>query len=242
MTNFHNLEIWCHCLLHCSLFVGMQMGARIAGTVVPSQWDGSARKTFILYRGSIKLWIAESDKARACQTTAKPRKLWFQPNLDLSWASDGSIAYLKIVPDPIPKLSSWILNSRVVVRQFGLDPLLLSSEVEVEPEEVPNLGYLSGNLDFTTSVVTGAGKLGMVSSFLMFNAFRWRDGWTLRGKEYEIWIALVNHTWSETNVINAVILFRSPSPRSNKSRHEEIVRPRLSLINVAVIKVLKRQS
>ena len=70
-------------------------------------------------------------------------------------------------------IGHYLVHAVLLARsQFGLDRLVVSSEVEVEPEEVPNLGYLSGNLDFTTCVVTGAGKLGMVSSFLMFNAFR----------------------------------------------------------------------
>jgi len=63
-------------------------------------------------------------------------------------------------------IGHYLVDAVLLARsQFGLHRLVVSSEVEVEPEEIPNLGYLSGNLDFATCVVTGAGKLGMVSCF-----------------------------------------------------------------------------
>jgi hypothetical protein len=49
-------------------------------------------------------------------------------------------------------------------REFGLHRLVLNSEVDVGAVEVPKLGWLSGTLDFTTSLVAGEGSLGISSS------------------------------------------------------------------------------
>lgn len=46
-------------------------------------------------------------------------------------------------------------------REFGLHRLVLNIEVEVEAVEVPNLGWLTGTLDFATSLVAGEGDLGI---------------------------------------------------------------------------------
>jgi len=46
-------------------------------------------------------------------------------------------------------------------REFGLHRLVLNSEVEVEAVEVPKVGWLTGTLDFTTSLVAGEGSVGI---------------------------------------------------------------------------------
>lgn len=46
-------------------------------------------------------------------------------------------------------------------REFGLHRLVLHSEFEIEAVDVPRLGLLTGTVDFTTSLVTGEGSVGM---------------------------------------------------------------------------------
>lgn len=43
---------------------------------------------------------------------------------------------------------------------FGLDRLVFYSEAEIEPQEVGNLGWLSGITDFAVATVKGKGKIG----------------------------------------------------------------------------------
>ena len=50
-------------------------------------------------------------------------------------------------------------------KHFALSRLVVASEIDVEPEEVPHMGWLSGILDFATFWVPGSGELGMISSF-----------------------------------------------------------------------------
>jgi hypothetical protein len=46
-------------------------------------------------------------------------------------------------------------------REFGLHRLALHSEVEIDAVEVPKLGWLTGTLDFATSLVMGDGSIGI---------------------------------------------------------------------------------
>jgi len=50
-------------------------------------------------------------------------------------------------------------------REFGLHRLVLNREVEIEAVEIPKVGWLNGTVDFTTSVVTGEGSVGMLPSY-----------------------------------------------------------------------------
>jgi hypothetical protein len=54
-------------------------------------------------------------------------------------------------------LSHSVKEARLV---FGLDRLVFYSEVEIEPQEVGELGWLSGITDFAVATVKGKGKVG----------------------------------------------------------------------------------
>ena len=45
-------------------------------------------------------------------------------------------------------------------RDFGLPRLACASEVDVSAEEIPDIGFLSGTLDFAIAKVKGHGRIG----------------------------------------------------------------------------------
>lgn len=49
---------------------------------------------------------------------------------------------------------------------FSLDRLVFNAEVDVEPEQIPHFGWLTGILDFATYIVKGEGKVGKISHVL----------------------------------------------------------------------------
>jgi hypothetical protein len=53
-----------------------------------------------------------------------------------------------------------VLQARQI---FGLDRLVFNSEVDVEPEQIPDVGWLTGILDFATCLVGGTGKVGNIT-------------------------------------------------------------------------------
>jgi hypothetical protein len=50
-------------------------------------------------------------------------------------------------------------------QQFHLNRLACDSEKDVSAEHIPNVGYLSGILDFVIGIVEGNGALGISSCF-----------------------------------------------------------------------------
>lgn len=52
---------------------------------------------------------------------------------------------------------------KIAKKQFQLNKLVYDLEKEVTAEHIPNIGYLSGTLDFVIGLVEGDGSLG--SSF-----------------------------------------------------------------------------
>lgn len=55
-------------------------------------------------------------------------------------------------------LSHAVINARTM---FNLPRLAFHQEVEVTPEEIPNIGSVSGLLEFCTATIKGQGVLGM---------------------------------------------------------------------------------
>ena len=50
-------------------------------------------------------------------------------------------------------------------RQFHLSRLACDSEKDVSVEDIPNIGCISGTLDFAIGIIEGNGPLGSFSSF-----------------------------------------------------------------------------
>jgi hypothetical protein len=49
---------------------------------------------------------------------------------------------------------------KIARQQYKLNRIVCSSEVEVSGEQIPNVGHLSGTLDFVVGTIKGRGGLG----------------------------------------------------------------------------------
>ena len=47
-------------------------------------------------------------------------------------------------------------------KEFDLNRLACSSEVDVPAEQIPGIGYLSGTLDFVIATIKGQGRVGIL--------------------------------------------------------------------------------
>jgi hypothetical protein len=56
---------------------------------------------------------------------------------------------------------------KIAKQQFHLNRLVCDLEKEVSAEFIPNIGYLSGTLDFAIGVVEGIGPMGTSSYFYL---------------------------------------------------------------------------
>jgi hypothetical protein len=54
---------------------------------------------------------------------------------------------------------------KIARQQYQLSRIACSSEVEVSAEQIPNVGYLSGTLDFAVGTIKGRGGLGSSHCF-----------------------------------------------------------------------------
>jgi hypothetical protein len=50
-------------------------------------------------------------------------------------------------------------------KEFNLQRLACSSEVDVPAEQIPDVGYLSGTLDFVIATIKGQGRVGIRPRF-----------------------------------------------------------------------------
>jgi hypothetical protein len=51
-------------------------------------------------------------------------------------------------------------TTKLCRRDFGLPRLACASEVDIPAEEIPDIGFLSGTLDFAIAKVKGHGRIG----------------------------------------------------------------------------------
>ena len=59
---------------------------------------------------------------------------------------------------------------RLARKEFDLNRLVCSSEIDVAAEQIPNVGYLSGTLDFMIATTTGQGGSVFNFVFLLTNS------------------------------------------------------------------------